>query len=577
MSAEVEVHDDALDSFEYVDIDMDDFNLNDDGDEDLDTMISTLTTKTSEKQHKEPTVTSNARPAVLVDFFRNFLIRHNLSQTYETFEHEWSLISTISNPARFAESENVNLDLLEPPTDIYIENQQLVARVQSLERQVTEMTNIAETAKSSFEKFKKERDFHKLHHRRVVQEKEKLLTDLKRLKKHYENYPNALSALQEKYQSLMKQKSLLKLENDKLKRKISEFEVPQVPVKKEKSKQSDTITTSIMERTLSVFPTDHPIIPASTTPPLQTFTSMINQIGPEKEGIGHVAAVSSIVVHPTQDDVVLTCSDDCTWRLWDLSSGNFDLVLAATGHTSWIADVDISPAGDYVATACGDGTARLWNLASQTSEVVNNQTTLSTLWGVKFHYTGQFLALCSLDHTAKVFDIGSTVFSNVLTLRGHVDSVNSLAWLPFSNVLATGSADKTVSLWDCRTNQCVQSLFGHTNAVRNVVFTHDTNSIISCDSDGVVYTWDTRNFNNFNVLDAGPYGANSLTVHPSNESFVVCSDDGTLKAYSLNAKGQDHPLFVLTGHEDMVQKCTFIQGGRRMVSVGSDCTIRQWQ
>lgn len=37
------------------------------------------------------------------------------------------------------------------------------------------------------------------------------------------------------------------------------------------------------------------------------------------------------------------------------------------------------------------------------------------------------------------------------TLRGHADSVNDAAFLPFSNTLATCSADKSVSLWDIRT------------------------------------------------------------------------------------------------------------------------------
>ncbi len=37
------------------------------------------------------------------------------------------------------------------------------------------------------------------------------------------------------------------------------------------------------------------------------------------------------------------------------------------------------------------------------------------------------------------------------TLRGHADSVNGVAFLPFSDSLVTCSADKSVSLWDIRT------------------------------------------------------------------------------------------------------------------------------
>lgn len=37
-----------------------------------------------------------------------------------------------------------------------------------------------------------------------------------------------------------------------------------------------------------------------------------------------------------------------------------------------------------------------------------------------------------------------------------MDSVNAVAWQPFTNNLCTGSGDKTVSLWDARSGLCMQ-------------------------------------------------------------------------------------------------------------------------
>ena len=45
------------------------------------------------------------------------------------------------------------------------------------------------------------------------------------------------------------------------------------------------------------------------------------------------------------------------------------------------------------------------------------------------------------------------------TMRGHTESVNAVQFLPYSNILITCSADKTVSMWDARTVSC--SLFSH--------------------------------------------------------------------------------------------------------------------
>lgn len=55
-------------------------------------------------------------------------------------------------------------------------------------------------ARQTFVRLRKERDFHRMHHKRVVQEKNKLITDIKRLKKHYASYEPTLVTLKQKYE-----------------------------------------------------------------------------------------------------------------------------------------------------------------------------------------------------------------------------------------------------------------------------------------------------------------------------------------------------------------------------------------
>jgi len=45
-------------------------------------------------------------------------------------------------------------------------------------------------------------------------------------------------------------------------------------------------------------------------------------------------------------------------------------------------------------------------------------------------------------------------------LRGHVDSVNEVCWQPYSNMIVSGSSDKTVSVWDVRSGLCTQTFYG---------------------------------------------------------------------------------------------------------------------
>ncbi len=75
-------------------------------------------------------------------------------------------------------------------------------------------------ARSTYDRLRKERDFHKMHHKRVVQEKDKLIAEMKRNKKHYDSYEPLIKQLQQKYELAVKEKSLTKLERDRLLSKV---------------------------------------------------------------------------------------------------------------------------------------------------------------------------------------------------------------------------------------------------------------------------------------------------------------------------------------------------------------------
>lgn len=86
--------------------------------------------------------------------------------------------------------------------------------------ELEEARSVAERASSTWDKFQKERDFHRMHHKRVAQEKNKLITDIKRLKKHYSQYEPTIKELKRKYETAMKEKMLIRLDRDKLTAKV---------------------------------------------------------------------------------------------------------------------------------------------------------------------------------------------------------------------------------------------------------------------------------------------------------------------------------------------------------------------
>ena len=63
-----------------------------------------------------------------------------------------------------------------------------------------------------------------MHHQRVVQEKNRLVTEIKRLKKLYESYEPTLKETRDRYDIAMKEKMLMRLERDRIAARVAGLE-----------------------------------------------------------------------------------------------------------------------------------------------------------------------------------------------------------------------------------------------------------------------------------------------------------------------------------------------------------------
>lgn len=496
------------------------------------------------------------RPSVVDDFIRNFLIRHKFSKTLDMFNTEW-----YEKKARGDGGED-----FEPVPDLYVRNQRLSEQVTGLRVELAKNQEIAAKAQGTWDKFRKERDFHRMHHKRVMQEKNRLIVDIKRLKKHYATYEPTLEELRGKYESAMKEKMLMRLERDRTAAKVASLEAqlksfeeaagaarePAAPTKTRRRKKGRD----------SKLPADGAVNPhlgrSYAAPEVDRFQL-------SKTFKGHLNAVSALAFHPKKP-ILATASDDMTWKMWSVPQG--DLIMSGDGHKEWIAGLDFHPAGTHLATAAGDGLVKLWDFASASCAATFSDHT-QAVWDCAFHHEGDFLVSCSMDHTAKLWDLSSSRCRQ--TFRGHVDSVNSACFQPYSNNICTGSGDKTVSLWDIRTGLCIQTLYGHNNACNNVTFNLQGDTIASCDADGVVKLWDVRMVEERLSIETGEHPVNKVALDRSGKVLACAADDSTIKLYNVE---DGSSLGTLRGHNDAVQAVLFDPNGRFLVSGGSDNTFR---
>ena len=544
--------DESDDDFDYAEVeDVDDDEDEDDGEEDFEAMTQALQALDNDGP-KVPTTT--IRSETTDDFIRNFLIKLKLTRTLDIFQTEWY---------ELASKGLLSQDDIGAVPDLYLRNQQLDDQLKTIKADLSAAQSVAEQARGTWDKFRKERDFHKMHHKRVMQEKNKLILDIKRLKKHYATFEPTLAELRHKYETAMKEKMLVKLARERSDQKVKALEetIRQLqgdpPEPEEKAPRPRAPGDSVLP------PEDRPNPFHSVTfdkTPVESYAQ-------EKSFKGHLASISNVCIHPKKP-VVVTVSDDTTWKMWSLPNG--DLVMSGDGHKDWIAGCDFHPHGAQLATGSGDSTVKIWDFANARCRHTFTDHT-AAVWGTAYHDCGEFLASCSMDHTARLWDLGSMRCRQ--TLRGHVDSVNSVSFHPYTNNICTASGDKTVSLWDCRTGLCIQTFYGHMNAVNSVAFNLRGDTIASTDADGAVKLWDVRMVAERDQLSDGPHPANKCAFDRSGNILAVTSDDGTVTCYDLE-EGKEG--VVLRGHEDAVQAVVFDPFGKYMVTCGSDATFRLW-
>ena len=109
---------------------------------------------------------------------------------------------------------------------------------------------------------------------------------------------------------------------------------------------------------------------------------------------------------------------------------------------------------------------------------------------VAFSPDSKILASGSLDHTVRLWDVQTG--QQLKVLPGHTDWVYSVAFSPNGRILASAGTDRIVHLWDVTSGQSFKVLSGHSNVIRLIAFSPDGRLLASCSMDGTVKLWNVQ-------------------------------------------------------------------------------------
>ncbi len=142
-----------------------------------------------------------------------------------------------------------------------------------------------------------------------------------------------------------------------------------------------------------------------------------------------LSSVMSVSFNP--DGTLLAIGDlDGKLCLWRVADGQ--PVLTLQGHGGWIWAVTFSPDGKMLASCSHDWLIRLWDVQS-----LDN------------------FELSSPANLAEVSDSNQIPGACLNTLRGHSHRVWTIAFSPDNQLLASGSDDQTIRLWNVQEGTCL--------------------------------------------------------------------------------------------------------------------------
>lgn len=233
----------------------------------------------------------------------------------------------------------------------------------------------------------------------------------------------------------------------------------------------------------------------------------------EEEERCHRAGVNSLQYDPYLDRLY-SAGRDSVIRIWNFSNDRPNSSTnghRATGpykyeadecylqsmehHTDWVNDITLCCNGRNLISVSNDTTIKVWS--------ARNGFCLSTLRSHKdyvkclaYAKEKQVVASAGFDRMIYLWDVQAltmlTTTKNTVTtkpLDGSKSSIYSIAINPTGTLVASGSTEKVIRLWDPRSRQKLLKLRGHTDNVRCLLFSGDGSQLLSASSDGTIRLW----------------------------------------------------------------------------------------
>jgi WD40 repeat protein len=311
--------------------------------------------------------------------------------------------------------------------------------------------------------------------------------------------------------------------------------------------------------------------------------------------LGHTDAVNSIALS-ADGAFVASGSNDETLRVWRLrraGNQNTTELLCSCRHDDSVNSVALSADGTIVASGSQDKTVRVWRLLHQddghvVAELVFSYSLHGPIFSVALSESGNTVVCGSWDETVRVWRLdtsGSQRPAELFLLRGHRDSVDSVALSADGLTLVSGAADD-VRVW--RLDKLHQpsdmpvavTLRGQRHPVTAVALSADGSTLVSrLASKAVRMRRLDENSQSIAELDLklGRSTVNCVAISANGEVIACGSlETGVSVWQQVNGQLSTSPVRSLQLPSEIVQYVALSADGKIIASEAFDGTIHVW-